>query len=324
MKISAYKSLGKNVSSFDLMKQLPEVKKDYPWIKDVPSQSLQSVFDRLDKSYQSFFKGAGFPKWASKKTYKSIHLKSVSVSEHTVIVPKMGSIRMFKDALLKGTPKTAQIIIEPTGIFICIQCEMPDYKLGGENQAATGIDMGISYFCVLSNGIMIDNPKHFAKHERRLRIANRSLARKKKGSNSWIKQAKKLARLHHTTGNVRKDFLHKISTEIAKSYSVIYVEDLKIRNMSKNRHLSKQILDCGWGLFRTMLEYKTNVIKVDPKYTSQTCNSCGEKDAKSRVSQSQFVCTNCGTVSNADINAAKNIMSRGAALVRQRSALAQS
>ena len=87
--------------------------------------------------------------------------------------------------------------------------------------------------------------------------------------------------------------------------------------MSKNKKLSKHILDCGWGIFRSMLEYKTNVIRVNPKYTSQTCNDCGKKDAKSRLSQSEFVCTNCGVVSNADINAAKNILSKGIALNRK-------
>jgi putative transposase len=163
---------------------------------------------------------------------------------------------------------------------------------------------------------MVENPKHFAKYERKIRVEHRSLCRKKKGSNSWKKQAKKLARLYHTIANVRKDFLHKTSTQIAKQYSTVYVEDLNIRNMSKNKCFSKHILDCGWGLFRTMLEYKTNVVKVDPKYTSQICSSCGEKDAKSRISQSEFVCTKCGVVSHADINAAKNILSRGAAMVR--------
>lgn len=322
IKIASWKGKSINVSCFELMKQLPELKKEFEWIKDVPAQSLQAALERLDKSYQSFFKGAGFPKWASKRSYKSIHLKSISVSNNIVTIPKMGKVRMFKDKLISGVPKTAQIIIEPNGIFICIQCELPDSKLCGENQASIGIDMGIANFCILSNGETFGNPRHFVKYERKLKTANRSLSRKEKGSNCWKRQAKQLSKLHHTIGNVRKDFLHKVSTQIAKSYSIIYVEDLNIRNMSKNKHLSKHILDCGWGMFRTMLEYKTNVVRVDPKYTSQICNSCGCKDAKSRISQSEFVCASCGLSSNADVNAAKNIESRGTALARQRKALA--
>ena len=118
---------------------------------------------------------------------------------------------------------------------------------------------------------------------------------------------------------------------------MVFVEDLKVKNMSKSAKgtlqepgknvlaksgLNRSILDCGWGMFRTMLEYKTNVIKVNPKYTSQICNCCGNKDAQSRLSQSEFVCTNCGHRSHADVNAAKNILSQGLARYRQREALA--
>ena len=243
---------------------------------------------------------------------------------------------MFKDSEVKGNPKTAQIVIEPTGIFICIQCEQVPVKFVSENQAI-GLDMGIAHFCIDSRGNYVANPKHFQCHERQLRVANRSLVRKKKGSNRWARQAKKLSRLHHTIANVRKDFLHKESTRIAKANSIVYMEDLKIRNMSKSAKgtaeepgknvsaksgLNRSMLDCGWGSFGTMLEYKTKIIKVNPKHTSQLCSHCGHKDARSRLSQSEFKCTSCGHVSNADVNAAKNILSRGTALYRQREAVA--
>lgn len=324
IKIAAYKATGKSVSSYDLMKQLPELKKEYDWIKDVPSQTLQSSLDRLETSYKNFFrnfkKGAGYPKFATKRKFKSILFKSVSVNGSFATLPKIGSLKMFKDSEIKGTPKTAQIVIEPTGFFICIQCENVPVKFVSENQTI-GLDMGISHFCIDSNGGLIENPRHFKKYERTLRIENRSLARKKKGSKSWVRQSKKIARLHHTIGNVRKDFLHKESTKIAKGNSIVYMEDLNIKSMSKNKNLSKHILDAGWGMFATMLEYKTTVVRVNPKYTSQTCNECGTVDSKSRLSQSEFVCTNCGFISNADVNAAKNIKRRGTALDRKREPL---
>jgi len=335
-----YKSTGKSVSKYDLLNQLPDLKKDFDWIADVPSQTLQASVERLDRSYQNFFrnfkKGGGYPKFASKKTFKSILFKSVSVNVNFVSIPKIGLVKMFKDSEIKGKPKTAQIILEPTGFFICIQCDHVPVKFVSESQAI-GIDMGIAHFCIDSNGHFVANPQHFKTHERRLRIANRSLARKKKGSNSWQKQAKQLSRLHHRIACVRKDFLHKESTKVAKANSVVFVEDLKVKNMSKSAKgtlqepgknvlaksgLNRSILDCGWGMFRTMLEYKTNVIKVNPKYTSQICNCCGNKDAQSRLSQSEFVCTNCGHRSHADVNAAKNILSQGLARYRQREALA--
>jgi putative transposase len=182
--------------------------------------------------------------------------------------------------------------------------------------------MGITNFAIASNEQFISNPRHFKKYERQLRIENRSLSRKVRFSNSWRKQAKRLGLLHHKIANVRKDFLHKQSTQIANEYATVYMEDLNIKSMSKNRKLSKHILDAGWGSFRIMLEYKTKVIAINPAYTSQTCNACGEKDNVSRISQSEFVCTSCGHIAHADINAAKNIKRIGEALVRQREALA--
>ena len=123
IKQSSYKLTGKSVGKYDLMKQLPDLKEDFAWIKDVPSQTLQASLDRLDRSYQNFFrsfkKGGGYPKFASKRSFKSILLKSVSVDGNFVSIPKIGSVQLFKDSEIKGVPKTAQIIIEPTGIFEC-------------------------------------------------------------------------------------------------------------------------------------------------------------------------------------------------------------
>ena len=316
IRIDTYKKTQKSVSKFDLMKQLTTIK-DFEWIKDVPSQSLQNTMERLDFAYKNFFRtchsGGGFPKFARKGKYKSILLKEVSILNNNKIkLPKIGELRLFKDAPIIGIPKTATLIKEPTGYFVCIVCDGVSSAIQNQDESQVcGIDMGIAYFCVDSNDGIISNPKHFVQYERQLRIENRSLSRKKKGSKRWKKQAQLLARLHHKIAEVRKDFLHKESTILAKKYHTIYVEDLKISNMVKNKNLSKHILDCGWGMFRTMLEYKTNVCLINPRYTSQTCNECGTIDSKSRLSQSEFVCTSCGHISNADVNAAKNILLKG-------------
>lgn len=328
--------LQKGVSQYELQAQLPALREELAWVKDVDSQSLQNVLKRLDLAYKFFFKGGGFPKWANKRDFRSIHIQRIKYCEHTVKIPKIGDLKLFKDSPIVGIPKTAKIIKEPTGFFICIQCEHVPVKFVSENQAI-GLDMGIAHFCIDSNAHFVVNPQHFKTNERCLRIANRSLARKKKGSNRWTRQAKKLSRLHHTIANVRKDFLHKESTRIAKQYSIVYMENLKIKNMSKSSKgsleepgkqvaaksgLNRSILDCGWGYFGTMLAYKTKVVKVNPKHTSQICSSCGHQDTGSRLSQSKFVCTSCNYVANADVNAAKNILSRGTARYRQREAVA--
>ena len=330
IRIAAYSNL-KQVSKFELMKQLPTIKY-IDWIADVPAQSLQMTIERLDASYNKFFRnGAGFPKFASKKSYKSLLFKQgntdnttliITIKDNKIKLPKIGILKMFKDAPILGIPKTATIKKEPTGYFICIVCDEKRTIQNHDENQVCGIDMGIANFCVDNNGNLIENPQHFKKYERQLRIENRSLARKKKGSSRWKKQAKKLALLHNKIRNVRKDFLHKESTKLAKQYHTIYVENLKINNMARNKNLSKHILDCGWGVFRTMLEYKTNVVRVNPKYTSQTCNECGHVDSASRISQSEFKCTKCGHTAHADVNGAKNIMSKGIALNRKREAVA--
>lgn len=331
IKIESYKNKQINVSLYDLMKQLTEIK-DTDWIADVPSQSLQNSLERLDKSYKNFFRtfksGGGFPKFKSKRDYKSIIFKQGNLKRKTKLIeltlknsiklPKIGELKMFKDSPVLGKIKIATIKIEPTGFFIYIVCDKIRNISNPNESQVLGIDMGISNFCIDSNGNFIENPQHFKKYENKLRVENRSLSRKKKFSTRWKKQSKKVALLHHKIANIRKDFLHKESTKIAKKYHTVFVEDLNIKNMSKNKNLSKHILDCGWRMFRTMLEYKTNVVGINPNFTSQTCNECGEKDAKNRLSQSKFVCKNCGHISHADVNAAKNILSKGIALNRKR------
>lgn len=352
IRMDAWKKCQKNISKFDLIKQLPTIK-DIDWIKDVPCNSLQNTMERLDNSYKKFFRtchsGVGFPKFASKKKYKSILFKQdsrkneIKLINNKIKLPKIGQLKIFKDAPILGIPKIAIIKKEPTGYFVCIVCNEISKTIQNpdENQVC-GIDMGVTYFCVDSNGNLIENPRHFKKYEKQLRIENRSLSRKKLRSNSWKKQARKLSLLHHKIANTRKDFLHKESTKMAKKYNTIYVEDLKIANMSARckpkqdengkylpngqsakSGLNKSILDCGWGMFRYMLTYKTNVFRVDPKYTSQTCSACGTVDATSRISQSEFACKHCGFIINADHNGAKIVLSRGTALNRKRSELSQ-
>lgn len=324
IKIASYKAFGRSTGKFDLMKQLTGLK-DIEWIKDVPSQSLQAVIERLDRSFQNFFRtykqGGGFPRFRSKNTYRSILFKSVHVEGRYVILPKIGRLKMNIDRGISGIPKTATITIEPTGFFVNIQCEEVPARFLSESQAV-GLDMGLSHFCIDSDGHFIENPQHFKRYERQLRVENRALARKKRGSKRWQKQCRRLARLHHKIFNVRNDFLHKESTKIARRNSMVFVEDLHVKGMSKNPRLAKYILDAGWGKFRRMLEYKTTVISVDPKYTSQKCSVCGTVDGNNRISQSEYVCTACGHAENADVNAAKNILSRGTALNRQREATA--
>ena len=326
VRIEAWKNKQERIHKFELMKQITELRKGVEWIEDVPVTSLQNSIDRLDNSYQKYFKGGGFPKWASKREYKSITFKQDSynvlrVTGNIINLHKIKKVKFFKDSEIIGEIKTATIIKEPTGYFVCIVTDAVKNIQNKDDSQVVGLDMGLSHFCVDNKGNFIANPRHFAKYERQLRIENRSLARKKKGSNSWRRQVKKLALLHHKIANVRNDFLHKESTKLAKLYHTVYMEDLNVQGMVKNKNLSKHILDAGWGMFGTMIAYKTNRVVVNPAYTSQQCNVCGHTEKGNRKSQSEFECLKCGHKDNADINASKNIRGKGIAKNRQRGTL---
>jgi putative transposase len=322
-KIYAYKSHKVNLSKFDLIKQLPDLKKHHPWVKEVPAQTLQAVIERMDTAYQSFFRGGGFPRFARKDRYNSVLFKSVrKETQNRVVLPKIGSVKFFDSRPLEGELRNATITRVNSKYYIRIVTKQEECSmLLTLNDSQVGVDMGISFWASLSNGTQIENPKHTQKYEDQLRVENRKLSRKAKGSNNRKKQRKVVSKLHAKIRNVRKDFLHKQSTSLIQAFGLIAVEDLRIKNMVRFGNLSKAISDTGWGEFFTMLKYKAEwygreFVRVDPKYTSQTCNACGVVDKMSRLSQSKFVCTSCGCESNADINAANNILDRAKSNLR--------
>ena len=179
---------------------------------------------------------------------------------------------------------------------------------------AIGIDVGLYKYAVLSNGTEYENPRFLRKKEKQLKKAQHKLSKKKKGSTNYIKQVQRVRQLHEKVANQRKDFLHKLSYNLSKDYSVIAVENLNIRNMVRNRKLSKSISDAGWGMFRNMLAYKCEkdggiLIKVEPTFTSQDCSCCGNRVKKS-LSIRTHICTKCGTVLDRDHNASLNILQK--------------
>ncbi|MEK7990855.1 MAG: transposase [Thiotrichaceae bacterium] len=194
-----------------------------------------------------------------------------------------------------------------------------------------GIDLGITRFATLSDGSYIKPLNSFKRLSKKLAFEQRKLAKKVRFSANWKKQKQIITKLHERIANARLDFLHKTSTHISKNHAMIIVEDLKIRNMSKSAKgditksgrnvkaksgLNKSILDQGWGMFVQMLTYKQqwsggNVIKVDPKYTSQTCPCCGHRSKDNRLTQANFECVECGYNQNADLVGALNVLARG-------------
>ncbi len=337
-KIEAYRKLGKNVTRFDLQKELPEIKRYLPWMKDVNAQSLQCVLKRLDEAYKSFFRGGGFPRFAKKdngvaRRWRSIEFpQNVALENNKIWLPKIGYVNYYKSRDFNGIIKTTKITKEIDGWYISLSCDC-EQNLSfpvSENQVI-GLDMGVAHFLTTSDGEMIDNPKWFQSYSRNLRLLQRSVARKQKGGGNRKKEVYKLGKIHSKIKRKRSDHNHKLSTRIVRENSLIAVEDLKLKNMTRSAKgtvenpgtmvkqksgLNRSMLDLGAGSFFSMLEYKAqycgrDLVKVDPKYTSQTCHQCNHRSKENRKTPSQFACVKCGHTSNADYNAAVNILQAG-------------
>ena len=315
-----YEMRKKSVSKFDQYNQLPGLKKQFPWFAEVYSDTIQEVLDRLDKAYQNFFKGSGFPKFSKKGEYNSFTFKrNITVESEFIKLPKIGKVKYFNSRDIIGTPKTATIIKENNDWFISITSEYETnvYEIVVDNSNAVGIDVGIAVWATLSDGTTIKTPLFLENNLNKLKLLNKKISRQKRGSNERVKTIAKLQKLHKKIANSRKDFLHKQSTIIANKYSACYIEDLKLQKMNTvNSTLTRKMSDSGFGMFKVLLQYKfkergKHLGLVNPAYTSQTCSACGTIDKKSRISQSEFVCTSCGFIDNADLNGAKNIKSKG-------------
>lgn len=321
-----------NLSAYDLMKQITELKNtECPWLKECSAQSLESAMTNLDKAYRAFFKGRGFPKFKKKSNGQSIQFRrECKTLGGSVYFPKIGWIPFIEHRPLpQGQIRTVTVSVTPAGnwfvsILIKTIDELPEKK-PIIDETTVGIDVGLKTFATLSDGKKIENPKYLHEQLRRLRVEQRTLARRyNKGlkiedqSMGWHKQRLVVAKLHEKISNQRKDFLHKASDAITKRFDTICLEDLNIRGMLQNRKLAKAISDVSWHEFMRMLEYKskwrgkniTYIGRFDP--SSKICSECGSINKELKLSDREWVCSVCGTAHDRDINAAINIKSFGA------------
>ncbi len=313
-------SKGVRLNKFDLIKQLPELKNDFTWIKEVHSQTLQSVIERLDKGYDKFFadlkKGitTSKPKWAKKKDWKSVEFKSsaIKIKSNLFEISKIGKIRIFKSREINGNIKLARVIKKADGWYLQIVTnhELPKC----DNQAEVGVDLGIKHLVVTSDGQFFENIKTTKKYADKLAEAQRKLSLKDKGSNNFYRETEKVKRIYLKIQRVREDYLHKVSRELADNYQYVFAENLDIKRMVQDSSYSKSISDISWGKFLEYLTYKTNLIKVDAKYSSQECSKCGHIAKENRPNQETFKCVKCFHEGNADFEASLTIKQRGQSL----------
>jgi IS605 OrfB family transposase len=332
-RVLEYSSHKRSLNSYKQNPEITQLRHEYDWIKEVPSQVLQQANRNLDQAYTNFFKGlADFPEFKKKgKSRDSFRFPQGFVLDNRCIfLPKIGWIGFFKSQRVKGIPKHVTVSRNGKHWFVSICCEV-EIADAAPKVKDIGIDMGIVKLCAMSDGAIVANPDCLKKFQAKLAKLQRRLARKKKFSKNFHKQKAKITALHIKIADARRDKIHETTTGIAKNHGLVVLEDLRIKNMSKSAKgtlenpgshvkqksgLNRSILDAGWGEFRRQVEYKVAwsggiVVAVDPKNTSRRCPVCGHTAKANRLTQADFVCVNCGHADDADVNAAINILRAG-------------
>jgi putative transposase len=308
--------------------ELPDLKAACPAYAEINAQVLQDVVLRVERTYQAFFRRVkngeqpGYPRLQGRNRYHSFTYPQygggVVLDGGVLSLSKIGRISIRLHRPLEGTPKTVTISREADGWYACISCaEVPTQPLPPTGRE-TGIDMGLKVFLITAEDEVIENPRHYRRAEQRLAKAQRRVSRRKQRSKRRRKAALLCAKRHQRVQRQRRDFHHKTALALLSIYDTIYLEDLQVANMVRNKHLAKSITDAGWSAFRAILEGKAayagrRVVAVPPAFTSQDCSGCGARVPKS-LSVRTHICPSCGLVMDRDVNAARNIQWAGQAL----------
>ena len=333
---SAYRMAGISLSYAHQCAELPECKEVRPELCAVPAQVLQDVVKRVDRAFADFFRRVeegqtpGYPRFRSRFRYDSLTFKQYQNSfevfpgnkkhKGTLVLAKLGQVKMVMHRTIKGTPKTAIVKRTPTGKWlVSISVEIGE-KEGADKRlpscaAEVGIDVGLKTFAYLSTGEEIANPHFFRREEAALARAQRKLARAPRGSKQRNKHRKVVARVHERIRNRRKNFIEQEVCKLIQRFGFLAVEALGVRNMLKNPKLAKSIADASWSMFFTHLLDKAEdagraVVRVNPAYTSQTCSACGHRQPMP-LSVRVYACPHCGLVIHRDHNGSKNILQDG-------------
>ncbi|HET8905585.1 MAG TPA: transposase [Ktedonobacterales bacterium] len=325
---TAYRRCGVTLTGSQQQAELPDVKAAFPEYAAIHSHVLQDVLTRLDNTYQAFFRRVqagqtpGFPRFQGRDRYHSFTYKQYGngarLDNGFLVLAKIGRVAVRWSRPLEGTPKTVTISREADGWYAVLSCaEAPAQPLPPTGRE-TGIDVGLKVFLITADGEIVENPRLHRRGEKKLAKAQRRVSKRKKGSHRRRKAVGNLQRAHQMVKRQRADFHHKTALKLLRGYDTIYLEDLQVANMVRNRQLAKSISDVGWAQFRTILAAKAayagrRVVAVPPAYTSQDCSGCGTRIPKS-LSMRTHVCTSCGLVLDRDENAARNIQWAGQAL----------
>ncbi|VEA63129.1 transposase InsQ for insertion sequence element IS609 [Salmonella enterica subsp. salamae] len=333
-------------SAFELNRMLTVWKKmpGHIFLQDAYTDNLQQKLKDLHAAWKRCFDkklAAKVPVWKRKNEGRdSIRFvnfeKYCRLENRRVKLPSgLGWVKFRQSQHVNGKIKNATISQLAGQWYISFQVEVETAEPNHTSTTIVGLDAGVTKLATLSDGTVYQPVNSFKASQRKLATLQRQLSRKVKFSSNWQKQKRKVQRLHSHIANIRRDYLHKVTSEISKNHAMIVIEDLKVSNMSKSakgtaeQHgrnvkaksgLNRSILDQGWYEMRRQLEYKQlwrggQVLAVPPAYTSQRCACCGHTAKENRLSQSKFVCQACGYTANADVNGARNILAAGHAVL---------
>jgi len=343
-------------SAYDLMKRLTQLKAEYPWLAEADSQALKQACADLDGAYKNFFRrvkngeAPGFPRFKSKHrgdaTYTATAATGIALEQARLKLPKAGWIRCRGGRAWEGKIKRATVRQSPTGKYYATVLIDDGRDLPAQpttNLTPLGIDVGCKtdgfthQFAALSTGEIVSAPAEYKRQMKRLRRAQRRLARKQKGSVNRAKQKRRVAQLHERIGNVRRDFLHKLTHRLTCENQALAVEDLNVKGMmtkpapvpdpdkpgaflpngaARKRGLSRSLASASLGEFFRQLEYKSAwrgvaLLKVGRwEPSSKRCSCCGEINTLLTLKERRWQCPACGAELHRDINAAMNIAAR--------------
>lgn len=320
-RIEAYKDDGKTLNAIALHRELNVLKKtDLSWLYDVSKCSPQEALRDLDKAYANFFAHrAKFPKFKSKKNAKnnlSFRLTgAIKVFENYVKLPRLGKLRLKEKGYLPIDKHVLSATVsEKAGRWLVSLQVKENIEVPVNDGEAAGVDLGIKTMAYVSDGNMFENPKALKLYERKLKRAQRKVSRRVKGSNNRGKAVKELQIIHKRIRDIRADAIHNVTSYLAKTKSVIGIEDLNVSGMMKNHNLAKAIADVGMGEFRRQMEYKcqwygSELVIADRFFpSSKTCSECGHVNTSLTLAQRTFVCDECGFTLDRDYNASLNLM----------------
>lgn len=318
----AYRLERKSISRFDQIYQLPEIRADRSDVAAISANVLEDVITRTDKAFKAFFrriktgKKPGFPRFRSLRRYDSMTFRQIgnALTDNKLRISKVGQVRIKLHRPIEGTIKTLAVKREAGRWFAIFCCEVESVPLPF-SPSVIGVDVGLTHFATLSDGSTIENPRYYRNAQRTLRVAQRRVARRKKGSNRRRKAITLLQRVHAHVQAQRRDFHHKESRKLVDGYGLIAAEALNVKGLARGM-LAKSVNDAGWGQFLNMIAYKAEdagrvFVQVNPAGTSQTC-ICGTAVRKT-LAQRWHLCLSCGLSANRDHVSAQIILLRGQA-----------